>query len=183
VLEVERHGVDDALQRRDVHGRDLQDEHPGERRPQLAVAQGVAENTVVVSTRALTALKNWNSTKVVNASVIGERAVVVGSDRQTPAEQPSVPSAMTTPDSSSRRNRSRSRIWAEGSRGGRSIVSGRAGSTPSAIAGGPSMMRFTHRIWIGVNGVGSPSSRAPRIDRIAPMLVASWKRTNETMLS
>jgi hypothetical protein len=40
------------------------------------------------------------------------------------------------------------------------MTPGRGGSTPSVIAGGPSMMMLTHRICIGVNGVGKPISVA-----------------------
>jgi hypothetical protein len=63
------------------------------------------------------------------------------------------------------------------------MMPGRAGSTPSVMAGGPSMMMLIHSIWIAVNGAGQPSSGAPSTVRMAPMLVESWKRTNLTMLS
>ena len=48
-----------------------------------------------------------------------------------------------------------------GRRGGVCMMPGRAGSTPRVMAGGPSMMMLTQRIWIAVNGVGMPNSGAP----------------------
>ena len=40
------------------------------------------------------------------------------------------------------------------------MTPGRAGSTPSVIVGESSMMMLTHRVCIGVNGVGKPMSVA-----------------------
>src|SRR5215210_1353878 len=48
------------------------------------------------------------------------------------------------------RGRVRMRSWA--GRGGRRMASGLTGSTPSDIAGGPSMTRLTNRICSAVNG-------------------------------
>jgi hypothetical protein len=72
---------------------------------------------------------------------------------------------------------------AAAARGLAAMMPCRTGSTPRVMAGGPSMMMFTQRIWIAVKGVGKPSSGAPSTVRMAPMLVESWKRTNLTMLS
>ena len=68
-------------------------------------------------------------------------------------------------------------------RGGSSMMPARPGSTPRVMAGGPSMMMFTHRIWIAVKGVANPRKGAASTVRMAPMLVDSWKRTNLMMFS
>jgi hypothetical protein len=44
------------------------------------------------------------------------------------------------------------------------------------MAGGPSKMMLTQRIWIAVSGAGRPATCAPRNARIAPMFVDNWKR-------
>jgi len=72
-----------------------------------------------------------------------------------------------------RHRRGVERITASLLRGRSRMIPGRAGSTPSVIAGGPSMMMFTQRIWIAVNGVAKPNKGAPRTVRMAPMLVES----------
>ena len=65
------------------------------------------------------------------------------------------------------------RMLPSAARGGWSMMPGRAGSTPRVMAGGPSMMMLTQRIWIAVKGVGKPNSGAPSTVRMAPMLVES----------
>ena len=56
--------------------------------------------------------------------------------------------------------------------GERPITPGWGWSTPSVIAGGPSMMRFTHRIWMArERHRAAPNSAAPRMVLMAPMLV------------
>jgi hypothetical protein len=55
------------------------------------------------------------------------------------------------------------KIRPEGSAGRLDMApSARAGRRPSAMAGGPSMIRFTQRIWMAVKGTGSPSHRTRR---------------------
>ena len=65
------------------------------------------------------------------------------------------------------------------------MTSPSAGSTPSAMAGGPSMMRFTHRMAMAVNGLppAMPNAAVSRNSRAKPSVVLSWKRTNLTMLA
>jgi hypothetical protein len=133
------------------------------------------------SARALKMLKNWNSTKVVKASVMAlagahrrlHRPGVDGqrADRHGRAVERDAPQALRGEDGrllAARRS---------------CMMPGRAGSTPRVMAGGPSMMMLTQRIWIAVKGVAKPRKGAPSTVRMAPMLVESWKRTNLTMLS
>jgi hypothetical protein len=70
-------------------------------------------------------------------------------------------------------------------RGGRRIASGLTGSTPSDIAGGPSITRLTNRICKAVNGAppAMPMSDATRKVITKPSEVDSWNRTKLTMLS
>ena len=68
-------------------------------------------------------------------------------------------------------------------RGGCSMTPGLGGSTPSAMAGGPSAMMLTNRIWMALKMTPRPPICAARIVRIAEMFVVSWKRTNVMMLS
>ncbi len=57
-----------------------------------------------------------------------------------------------------------------GSRGGRSMMSGSGGSTPRAMAGRPSVTRFTHKIWMAVSGSGRPIRLATNMIKISPTL-------------
>ncbi len=132
------------------------------------------------SARAFRALPSWKSTKVVNARV---RASASFPRPPAHARTPSVPAAMTSPVITRMPRRRTFRMAAPGRRGGASMAVGDGGSTPRAIAGGPSMMMLTQRIWMTVKGTGSPSSGAPRSDPMAPRFVASWKRTKVTMLA
>ena len=65
------------------------------------------------------------------------------------------------------------------------MASGLTGSTPSDIAGGPSMTRLTNRICSAVNGAppAMPVIEATRKVMTKPSAVDSWNRTNLTMLS
>ena len=58
-------------------------------------------------------------------------------------------------------------------RGGPSMMPGCGGSTPSAMAGGPSMMMLTHNNCTGVKGKGNPRNGAINTVKIAPILVDS----------
>lgn len=48
--------------------------------------------------------------------------------------------------------------------------SGEGGLKPSAVAGGPSVTRFTHSRCIAVSGSGNPASVAKKMAQISPML-------------
>ena len=65
------------------------------------------------------------------------------------------------------------------------MASGLTGSTPSDIAGGPSMTRLTNRICRAVNGAppAMPVIDAARNVITKPRAVDSWNRTNLMMLS
>ena len=77
------------------------------------------------------------------------------------------------------------RIGSSFGRGVRDITELPPWSTPNAIAGGPSMMMFTHKIAIAVNGLRSmiPVTEQARNTIAKPSVVLNWKRTNFTMLS
>ena len=132
------------------------------------------------SLRAARALHSWNSTNVVNAIVA---AVALPVSSRAAAKTATVPAAMTAPARVMAARRRMPRMRSSGERGGRRITLPRGGSTPSAIAGGPSMMMLIHSSWIADIGAGSPASTVTSSVRIAPMLVDSWNRTNVTMLS
>ena len=136
-------------------------------------------NTVPSSVRALNTLKTWNSTKVVKAMA---RACSSLPTERWWARTPSVPTAITEPARATWRSRRALRMRAPGRRGASSMARPLGGSTPSAMAGGPSMIRFTQRTWMAVKGTGSPVTDAPMSVRMAPTLVDSWKRTKVTML-
>lgn len=55
-------------------------------------------------------------------------------------------------------------------RGGFVIASGSGGLNPSAVAGGPSVTRLTHRRCRGVSGSGKPSKVAMKMVAISPIL-------------
>ena len=63
------------------------------------------------------------------------------------------------------------------------MMPGLGGSTPRAMAGGPSAMMLTNRIWMALKITPSPAIWAMRIVRMAEMFVVSWKRTKVMMLS
>ena len=92
---------------------------------------------------------------------------------------------MTALASRIRSSRGRVRMRSPAGRGGRRIASGLTGSTPSDIAGGPSMTRLTNRICSAVNGAppAMPVIDATRNVITKPSAVDSWNRTNLTMLS
>lgn len=96
-----------------------------------------------------------------------------------------VPAAITVLPSRIRSSRGRVRICSRRGRGGRLIASWLTGSTPSDIAGGPSMTRFTNRICTAVNGAppAMPVTDATRKVSTKPSAVDSWNRANFTMLS
>ena len=129
--------------------------------------------------------QNWNSTNVLKAIVpatvgVPASAAAPGAHSSTA----SVPSAITAADVPMAVHRGRVRIFSSFGRGRRLIASESPRSTPSAIAGGPSMMMFTHRIAMAVNGCPSdtPSAAVSRNSSAKPSVVLSWKRTNLTML-
>lgn len=62
------------------------------------------------------------------------------------------------------------------------MMPGRAASSASATAGGPSMMIATQRICRAVNGSGRPMSGAKKTVRIAPMVVDNRKRTDKIVV-
>jgi len=72
-------------------------------------------------------------------------------------------------------NRPLVRIVSCGDLGADCMIPGRAGSTPSDMAGGPSMMMLIHKIWIAVNGVAKPNNGAHNRVSMAPMLVEKLK--------
>ena len=80
---------------------------------------------------------------------------------------------MTALASRIRISRVRVRIRSPAGRGGRSIASGATGSTPSDMAGGPSMTRLTKRICSAVNGAppAMPVTEATRNVRTKPRAV------------
>ena len=57
-----------------------------------------------------------------------------------------------------------------GGLGGRFMMSGSPGSTPSASAGAPSVTRLSQRIMMGVSGIASPAIIAIKMMRISPIL-------------
>lgn len=58
------------------------------------------------------------------------------------------------------------------------MASGSGGLNPSAVAGGPSVTRFTHRRCRGVRGSGRPRRVAKKIVAISPMLHEIRKQMN-----
>ena len=48
-------------------------------------------------------------------------------------------------------------------RGGRSIISKSGGLKPSAVAGKPSVTKFTQSNWTGINDSGKPSAAVKKI--------------------
>ena len=97
----------------------------------------------------------------------------------------SVPLDITTADSAITSQRARVSIGSLSGRGRRCMTSSDVESTPKLMAGGPSMIMFTHKIAIGVNGFPSamPRIELTRNETENPRVVLSWKRTNFTMLS
>ena len=55
------------------------------------------------------------------------------------------------------------------SRGGFCMMSGSGGLKPSAVAGGPSVTRFTHSSCTGERPSGMPSIAVKKIDATSPM--------------
>lgn len=92
---------------------------------------------------------------------------------------------MTMLASRIRSSRGRVRMRSRAGRGGRCMASGLTGSTPSDIAGGPSMARLTNKICSAVNGAppAIPVTEATRKVITKPIEVDNWNRTNLTMLS
>ena len=43
------------------------------------------------------------------------------------------------------------------------------GLNPSAVAGGPSVTRFTHKSWTGIKPSGKPNAAVKKIDTTSPM--------------
>ncbi len=80
---------------------------------------------------------------------------------------------MMAPWKSSLRSLRPVRIRADGSRGGSFMMPGRAASTPSAMAGGPSEIMATHRICAAPRGETIPRNGAAKTVSSAPMFVES----------
>src|SRR5699024_4083219 len=70
--------------------------------------------------------------------------------------------------------------WDEG---GCFITSSAGGSNPKAIAGSPSVTKFTHKIWTGTNGSGKDNNIANSIIQISPTFDASKYRMNLRIFS
>ncbi len=143
-------------------------------------------NSVRVSCRALRMLQNWKSTNASNAIVPATLAVpACAAPPGAHASSANVPAAMVAAEVSTATHRSPVRIRSPRGLGGCNIASPSAPSSPSAIAGGPSMMRFTQRMAIAVNGLppATSSAAASRNTSAKPSVVLSWKRTNFTMLA
>lgn len=68
-------------------------------------------------------------------------------------------------------------------RGGCSIKSGAGGLKPSAVAGGPSVTRFTQSRCIAVRGSGKPSKVAKKMAQISPMLQLIKKQIKACILA
>ena len=66
-------------------------------------------------------------------------------------------------------------------RGLRFIMSRAGGSMPSAMAGRPSVNRFTNRIWMGSSVTGRCSSMPNSIPSTSPKLEVSRNRMNRRM--
>jgi hypothetical protein len=142
--------------------------------------------TLRVSCRTPSRLNVWKNTKVAKAIVpdtVATPSAAAGPGAQTRTAD--VPVAMTALLSRIRSSRARVRIGSRGPRGGLFIASRLTGSTPSDIAGGPSMTRLTNRICRAVNGTppAIPVTEATRKVSTKPRAVDSWKRVNFTMLS
>ena len=61
--------------------------------------------------------------------------------------------------------------------------SGDGGLKPRAVAGGPSVTRFTHSKCIAVNGSGKPARVAKNMAHISPMLQLIKKQMKACMLA
>ena len=83
----------------------------------------------------------------------------------------------------SRTEDARSRTDPSRPRGFFLIISRSGGSTPRANAGRPSVIRLSHRIWMGRSGLGRPSRMAANITMISPMLHDTRYCTDFLMLS
>ena len=138
------------------------------------------------SLRTFRMLKNWKSTNVLKAMVPATVAVPAsGSTPGASASTNRVPTAMITDENATAVQRCLVRIFSSIGRGLRFMMSESAWSRPSAIAGGPSMMMFTHRIAMAAKGLplAMPKMDAARNNMAKPSVVLSWNRTNLTMLS
>lgn len=63
------------------------------------------------------------------------------------------------------------------------IELGEGGLKPRAVAGGPSVTRFTHNRCIAVRGSGNPKSVAKKMAHISPMLQEIKKQIKACMLA
>ena len=120
------------------------------------------------SDRTASAWPSWRNASVVNTIVCQCQPTLIEK-----AWMASVTPPMSKPTHSACCHSPRAKIDSDCGRGGRRIVSGSTGSTPRARAGGPSVTRLIHRMWIGSSGIGRPANGARNITQISAELVVS----------
>lgn len=67
-------------------------------------------------------------------------------------------------------------------RGGRRMLPGSGGLKPRAVAGGPSVTRFTQSSWTGMRPSGMVSAAVKKMAATSPMLDEMRYRMNACML-
>ena len=139
----------------DGDGEDLQHDHPQDGGPELAVGEQVPREDRAVLRAGVEDVEDLEQHEGGEGQRegVGLGAVVhrpgqdaEGAERHHRAVADQDPEAAAVQDA------------VIGTRGARLIVSRAGGSTPRAMAGGPSMIRLTHRTWSAVKGTGRPSS-------------------------